>query len=409
MATEPGGRTFIAGGGQATERMDFGTLWSASGLAAGLVGQSGLELLLRRRPVVVLVLGLLGVVAVVLTAAAVRRYLRTPADRLCAALAAVDEVTVLMHPNPDPDAMASALGITRLAESVGTRATVQYTGRILHEENRTMHEALGLEFTRFEDVTALQSEHVVLVDHNEARGFAGAGGLTPYAIVDHHPGGGQARRFTDVRPEYGSCAAIVTEYLRDRGWRPGDHDRPLPNDLATALLYGIQSDTSDFTRGCTNADFDAAAFVFPAVRPDVLESIANPPVEESTLEVRARAVQYRTKSGPYLCSFVGEVENVDALGQAADELLRLQGITAVVVGGQVDGTLHLSGRSRDDGIHVGRALRQAVADIPMANAGGHQRMGGGQLSVEHMRGLGPSSGVSTDELRERVFAALAGE
>ena len=389
--------------------MYLGTLPSLAVAAAALVGQAGLEVLLRRRPALLLVVVLVAVVAVIVGVVGVRRYLRTTADRLCRALAAVDEVTVLMHPNPDPDAMASAMGVARLAESVGTRANVQYTGHIRHEENLAMVRALGLEFSRFEDVSSLRADHVVLVDHNEARGFAGAGGLSPYAVVDHHPGGGQGEAFTDVRPEYGSCAAIVTEYLRERGWRPDDHERPLPTDLATALLYGIQADTGDFSRGCTTADFDAAAFVFPAVDPSILDSIANPPVDEEVLDIRARAVQYRRKNGPYLCSFVGEVENADALGQAADELLRLEGVTAVVVGGRVDGTLHLSGRSTDDGIHVGQALREAVADIPMANAGGHQRMGGGQLSIDHMRGLGPSSGVSEDELRERVFTALAGE
>ncbi len=61
-------------------------------------------------------------------------------------------------------------------------------------------------------------------------------------------------------------------------------------------------------------------------------------------------------------------------------------MTAVVVYGESDGTIHLSGRSRDDRVHMGETLRHAVSDIPMANAGGHARMGGGQLSVDHMRG-----------------------
>ncbi len=374
--------------------------------AAGVVAVAAGEMV-RQRPELALVGGLVTVVVAVVTVAAVRRYLRTPADDLCRALATVDEVTVLMHPNPDPDAMAAALGVTRLAESVGTRAIAQYTGRIRHEENRAMIRALGLEFARFEDVSELRADHVVLVDHNEARGFAGAGGITPYVVVDHHPGGGEGRAFTDVRPAHGSCAAIVAEYLRDLGWRHGDHENPLPADLATALLYGIQSDTNDFSRGCTTADFDVAAFVFPAADPDRLDSIANPPIDEAALDIRARAVRHRTKSGSHLCSFAGEVENADALGQAADELLRLEGITAVVVGGQVGNTLHLSGRSNDESVHVGEALRHAVADIPMANAGGHRRMAGCQLSIDHMRGLGPSSGVSTDELRQRVFTALA--
>ena len=349
-------------------------------------------------------------VVVVVGYLAVRRYRRTPVDRLVRALGRVEEVVVLTHPNPDPDAMASALAVKEIADVAGTDAVVQFPGEIRHEENRAMRTVLGLEMGHLAADGGLAADHVVLVDHNEPRGFAGAGGLTPYAVVDHHPEGGTGAAFTDVRPEYGACAAVVTEYLRDLGWRTdGEEGRPVPADLATALLYGIQSDTTNFSRGCTDADFAAAAYLFPAADPESLDRIANPPVDPEVLDVKARATTDRHKQGPFVCSFVGPVSNVDALGQAADELLRLEGVTAVVVGGESDGTLHLSGRSRDDRVHMGECLRRAVADIPMADAGGHARMGGGQLSLDHLGGIGPSEGVSLEELRERVFDAMAGE
>ncbi|MEF8841650.1 MAG: DHH family phosphoesterase [Haloarculaceae archaeon] len=340
---------------------------------------------------------------------ALRLYWQTPVDRLVRALGRVEEVVVLTHPNPDPDAMASALAVREIADVAGTDAVIQYSGEIRHEENRAMQTVLGLEMEHLSAGEGLAAEHVVLVDHNEPRGFAGAGGLTPYAVVDHHPGEGTGESFTDVRSEYGACAAIATEYLRDLGWRTGGAEgRPMPGDLATALLYGIQSDTTNFSRGCTDADFAAAAFLFPATNPEALDRIANPPVDAEVLDVKARAATNRRTDGPFVCSFVGPVSNVDALGQAADELLRLEGVTAVVVGGESDGTLHLSGRSRDDRVHMGECLRRVVSDIPMADAGGHPRMGGGQLSVGHLAGIGPSDGVSLDELRERVFASMAG-
>jgi nanoRNase/pAp phosphatase (c-di-AMP/oligoRNAs hydrolase) len=341
---------------------------------------------------------------------ALRLYWQTPVDRLVRALRRVEEVVVLTHPNPDPDAMASALAVARIARAVGTDATVRYPGEIRHEENRAMQTVLGLEMQHLPAGEGLRADNVVLVDHNEPRGFAGAGGLTPYAVVDHHPGNGTGEAFTDVRSEYGACAAVVTEYLRDLGWRTGEGDGPrITEDLATALLYGIQSDTTNFSRGCTDADFAAAAFLFPGTNPEALDRIANPSVDAEVLDVKARSATNRRKEGPFLCSFVGPVSNVDALGQAADELLRLEGVTAVVVGGESNGTLHLSGRSRDDRVHMGECLRRAVSDIPMADAGGHARMGGGQLSVDHLHGIGPSAGVSLEDLRERVFASMAGK
>jgi nanoRNase/pAp phosphatase (c-di-AMP/oligoRNAs hydrolase) len=125
--------------------------------------------------------------------------------------------------------------------------------------------------------------------------------------------------------------------------------------------------------------------------------------------VQSRAIAARDERSPYAVSDVGLVDNLDAIPQAADELMHLEGVTALVVGGAKDGTLHFSGRSRDDRVHIGRALEAAVEDIPMAGAGGHARVGGGQVSIDHIEGLGPSKGLTREEFHERLFDAMAGE
>jgi nanoRNase/pAp phosphatase (c-di-AMP/oligoRNAs hydrolase) len=340
------------------------------------------------------------------------RLTRTKADRFVTALSDCREVSVLMHPNPDPDAMASALAAAALAESVGTDATIQFAGQIRHPENRAFETVLECEFDRIVTDIDLASENVVLVDHNEPRGFAGAAGIEPYAVLDHHPGEGDGLRFTDVRPDRGSCASIFTEYLRAQGYSSRDGDRPLPSRLATGLLYGIQSDTTSFTRGCTAAEFDAAAFLFPAADADLLDRIANPQVDGETLDVKATAIRRRQVDGSFLVSHVGRLDNTDALPTAVEELVRLEGVTAAVVTGERNGTLHASGRSRDDRVHMGKALDAAFESFPDASAGGHARMGGGQVplpdggNVDQLTTVG---GDTPEDLEDRLFAAMNGE
>jgi nanoRNase/pAp phosphatase (c-di-AMP/oligoRNAs hydrolase) len=214
-----------------------------------------------------------------------------------------------------------------------------------------------------------------------------------------------------MRPEYGACATIVVEYLEDRGFDlTGEaDDKSLSAAEATGLLYGILSDTNHLTRGPTAAEFAAAAALYPGVDEGLLDRIANPEVDAEVLDVTARAIENREVRAPFVVSAVGEVSNVDAIPQAAEELLQLEGTTAVVVMGRKDGTLHVSGRSRDDRVHMGSVLESVVEDVPMAGAGGHARMGGGQLSIEHLEGLGPSEGLSMAELTDRLFAAMTGE
>jgi len=183
----------------------------------------------------------------------------------------------------------------------------------------------------------------------------------------------------------------------------------LPSDLATALLYGIQSDTKQLTKGCSPAEFTAAEFLYGGVDEELLDRIANPQVDAEVLDVKARAISQRSIKGAFAISDVGEISNVDAIPQAADELTRLEGVTAVVVFGEKEGTLHLSGRSRDDRVHMGRTLETVVEQIPMSEAGGHARMGGGQISTEHMDPPGEENDVDREELINRLFAAMSGD
>jgi nanoRNase/pAp phosphatase (c-di-AMP/oligoRNAs hydrolase) len=339
-----------------------------------------------------------------------RRLRRTPGDRFRRLLAQHDAITVLMHPNPDPDAMASAMAATALAEDAGTDATIQYPGQIRHQENRAFQTVLDQNFERIETAGDLAKGSVVLVDHNEPRGFPGADGVDPIAVVDHHPGDGQGESFTDVRSDHGACATIFAEYFEGLGWTPNNNgEQSLTPVVATGMMYGIQSDTNHLTKGCSPDEFEAASYLYQGIDEDVLDRVANPEVDAEVLEVKARAITNRDVRNAFAVSDVDEVGNVDAIPQAADELLRLEGVTAIVVLGTCDGTLHLSGRSRDDRVHMGKALKAAVEDIPMAEAGGHARMGGGQLSVDHMEGIGPGDGVSFEEFTDRLFEAMTGE
>ncbi|MFP8956141.1 DHH family phosphoesterase [Natrialbaceae archaeon A-CW3] len=363
----------------------------------------------------VLSLGIIGLVALALGGWWVLRWFyRSPGNRLRRLLDKHDDVAIVMHPNPDPDAMASAMGVAAIAESVDTEATLYYPGEIRHQENRAFRTVLELELETIESASDIDAETVVLVDHNTARGFTGAQKIEPLIVVDHHPGNGAGTAFTDVRTEYGAASTILVEYLEGIGVSIEAEEEnaggiTLTSELATGLLYGILSDTNHLTKGCSAADFEAASFLFPAIDEEKLDRIANPQVSDDVLQIKADAIQKKRVEGSFAICDVGEIGNVDAIPQAADELMHLEGVTAVVVYGENDGTLHLSGRSRDDRVHMGEALRHAVSDIPMANAGGHARMGGGQLSVDHMNGIGPSEGVSRLEFEERIFSAMAGE
>tara|TARA_A100001037_G_scaffold305549_1_gene346144 strand:- start:3573 stop:4748 length:1176 start_codon:yes stop_codon:yes gene_type:complete len=326
-------------------------------------------------------------------------------------LSTLERIVILTHSNPDPDAMASAIGIAHIAESMGVAATIQYPGEIRHQENRAFKTVLGTSMEKIESDEDIAGGAIFLVDHNVARGFPGAEKLIPYAVIDHHPGEGKGVGFTDIRPGYGSCSSIVAEYFSDLGAVAGRIVQPkigridLPRGIATGLLFGILTDTKNFTKGASEAEFAASAYLYEGVDEDSLDRIANPEIDAEVLDIIASAILKREARGPFVISDVGEVSNVDALSQAADELLGLEGTTAVVVYGYKGATTHIKGRSRDDRVHMGDTLQAALMEIPEADAGGKPKAGAGQITAKTKK----QNREYCKELPERLFTAMTGE
>ncbi len=265
-----------------------------------------------------------------------RRYLsRTPGERLRRTLTGYDRIAVLMHPNPDPDAMASALAVNQLVAGTDTSASLLYPGEIRRPENRAFQTVLDLDFDHIETVDDIDGEAVVLVDHNTARGFPGAEEIEPVAVIDHHRQRQRGRVHghpvrlrglcDHLRELLQSVGVRVQRHTGERGYRyrrvtGRDH----PCALATGLMYGIQSDTRSLTNGCKSEDFAAAAYLYDGMDSDLLNRIANPQVDAEVLDVKSRAIGKREVRAPYAFSDVGEVSNTDAIPQAADELETLE-------------------------------------------------------------------------------------
>jgi nanoRNase/pAp phosphatase (c-di-AMP/oligoRNAs hydrolase) len=187
-------------------------------------------------------------------------------------------------------------------------------------------------------------------------------------------------------------------------------EHTLPSTVSTGLLYGILTDTDRLTAGCSAPDFSAAGYLYPGIDEDLLNRIANPEVSKEVLEAKARAIAGKQVRGPFLVSDIGALSNLDAIPQAADELIKMEGVTATVVVGEKGGHIYLSGRSRDDRVHMGRTLEAALSNVPGSSAGGHARMGGAQITGSD--GVVDTDGgvrIEREALVERLFEAMSGE
>ncbi|WP_224449637.1 DHH family phosphoesterase [Haloprofundus salilacus] len=317
------------------------------------------------------------------------------ARQLADVLVATDgELAILTHDNPDPDSIASAAALKQIAEEYGVDADILYNGDIGHQENRAFVNLLGIDLLSRDETKPL-SEYaaVALVDHMKSGAFDVE---VPIDIfIDHYePDREFDATFTDVRPNVSSTSTILTKYIQEFDLSPSE-------EVATALLYGIRAETLDFKRDTTPADLTAAAYLYPFANHDTLEQVESPSMSPETLDVLAEAIQNREVQGSHLVSNAGFIRDREALAQAAQHLLNLEGITTTAVFGIAENTIYLAARSKDIRMNIGNILQDAFKDI--GEAAGHST----QASVEIP--LGIFTGIETSEDNRDTLLALTEE
>ncbi|MDS0259207.1 DHH family phosphoesterase [Haloarcula sp. S1CR25-12] len=288
-----------------------------------------------------------------------------------------DHLAVVTHDNPDPDAIASAVALGELAARAGCEVSLCYYGDISHQENRAFVNLLEYDLVNLdpEDDDALDAyDGFALVDHSRP----GVNDQLPEElpidiVIDHHPPRLPVEaRYVDLRSGVGATSTLLVDYFRRL-------DIEVPESIATGLLFGIRVDTKDFRREVSPEDFEAAAELVSRADMGALQRIEDPSVSGETLAVVGRAITNRREEGSVLLSCVGQLSDRDALAQAADQLLDLEGIHATMVYGVLDGTIYISARARGADIDLGEALRDAFGQI--GSAGGHADMAGAQITL----------------------------
>jgi len=288
---------------------------------------------------------------------------------------------IITHKNPDPDAISSALALAEIAKRANPRSLttrIFYEGNIGHQENRTFVNLLDIKMEHLTPEAMQQCNFLALVD---CSGPGANNDIPPQTkiniVIDHHKDGKHSATqstFVDIRPGVGATASILTQYLQEL-------DVPVDKRVATALLYGIRTDTKEFKRNVTPQDLNYAGFLLPLTDADLLDKIMSPSMSQETLDVIGKAIQERKIQSGYLFSNVGYVMNRDALPQAADLLITLEGVNTVLVYGITDNAIVISARNRDIRLHIGNALAEAFGEI--GDAGGHPNMAAAAIPLHY--------------------------
>ncbi|MGC8718790.1 MAG: DHH family phosphoesterase [Thermodesulforhabdaceae bacterium] len=296
------------------------------------------------------------------------------------------EDNVLITIDPDPDAIASALAVKRLLWHHVKEVHIATIRPIRRWNNITMVKLLKIQMEDFNSISLDKYSKFVLVDgqahHNDV--FKS---LSYNVIIDHHPlpeptypcypteCNIEKKPFVDIRPTYGSTSTILTEYLKAKGIKPS-------RTLATALAYGIKTDTRNFERQTIEEDIRSFLFLYPYVNRHVLNKIEISDLSVEDLKYFDDALKHYTVTKHRILVCLDEVPSHDILVILSEFFLKLHEISFSIVAGIVDSSLIVVGRS-DGRKHVGEFLKKAFGNA--GSAGGHAAMGKAEIPLEYLR------------------------
>lgn len=300
------------------------------------------------------------------------------------------KVYIQTHNYPDPDAMASGLGLQVFLKQHGVESTMCYDGKIEKLSTKRMLDVFQFEIYNIEDILDMSAtDYIVTVDAQKFNAnitdFIG----NEVACIDHHPTFIQCEyQYKDIRL-VGACATLVAQYFKESG-------TPIDSNTATALLYGMKIDTDSWSRGVTLLDIQMFEYLFPYIDEEKMKLMNKSSMELKDLRAYGAAIQ-----NIRLYDNIGFAEIPfncpDALvGMVSDFILDLDVVEFAVVYAKREDGLKFSIRSELKYLNAGEITAKALKGI--GTGGGHAAMAGGFVPIEMVEKFGY---LYDDEIQQR--------
>jgi nanoRNase/pAp phosphatase (c-di-AMP/oligoRNAs hydrolase) len=308
-------------------------------------------------------------------------------------------VTFVSHVHPDPDSLGSMMGLAFLVESLLHKPTrMTCDGQICRAENRAMVDLLGIELAPIENLQPRDYQAVVMVDSQPNTGRHNLpAAVVPYAVLDHHetPGDLDGVPFVDIRTDVGATCSVVASYLMEQ-------QVEMPTTLATALLYGIETEVNGYPREASPLDDEVMLYLFPLADRDLLARIRNARVPAGNFECLLHALQRSFIYDRLIVGWVGDLPQPELAAEVCDFLIRFEAVDYAVCAGVYRDQLILSMRAAVEDANAGAILQKVVGDL--GRAGGHDRRAGGAIPLAS---TAPSAIEQLQsELRRRLLREL---
>lgn len=287
-------------------------------------------------------------------------------------------VLILTHNNPDPDALASGLALAHiLIELWGVPSRLMYSGLVARAENKAMLRILVPEWEHVENPEEFDGySAIALVDTQPG---AGNNRLTderlPDIVIDHHHpirDGLEKVPYIDMRPDVGATVSLLYQHLETAELQPDLR-------LATAMFYGLQTDTQGLSRGASPVDQYVYFKLLSMIDHKKLIQVERAGLPRDYYRAFNKGLEATKLFDHTAVAYLGLLHRPDFVAEMADLLIRLEMVRAVMCLGHHENILYLSLRTEPSGIDAGNLIQQII--IQPGKAGGHGTMAGGQVNL----------------------------
>ena len=305
------------------------------------------------------------------------------------------KIHILLQHDPDPDAIGSALALRELLGRNRATTPIVTFGSITRPENLAMIRLLDIQIDQisYEDLHK-DGARLALVDVQPPYFDRPLGRVD--LVVDHHPKRTSFKaRFADLRSGYGSTSTIFTEYLRAADMEPSQR-------LATALVYGIKTDTLFLERGSNLADLNAFNFLYPIANKAMITRIERPALPREDLESLGRALSRLQIDNGLAVVHMGDVSREDVIPQMAEFCMQIEGVDWSVVSGLVNDRVVICVRNVGYVKSAGDIMKKLYDDI--GSAGGHRAMAKAVVPLDRFKDR--FGEVSEKVIREAILPMI---
>lgn len=307
-------------------------------------------------------------------------------DKMLAWVRGKGKILIVVHDNPDPDCLASAMALRHLfIMKLNKDATIAFSGMIGRSENIVMAKELEIPLTPMGILDFREFHVVCMLDTQPGTGNNSLPlDVKVDILIDHHPRReiSACCRWADIRDDYGVTATILYEYLLAQNVN-------ISTKLATALYYAIKSETQDLGREANKPDRDAYLSLFPLSNKKLLYEITYPKLPIEYFLTISKALENTRIYNGILVTNLLDISFPEIVAEMADFFLRLEGVEVVLCMGRYNNEMILSIRTNRQDMNAGVLITRLVEGRGLA--GGHGMMAGGKID---------NVGSSSETMRE---------